>query len=133
MTILGGIIDAIDGATSGWSVEAGFNADISDWIEQKRSTGKTILVSFDGIEPSRHGEGGRSRGVTLSFSVWMRARADRMKFETQIWPQFKALRRALDGLVVEEDGERYQVMIGAGRPAMTGGYGIPTLLLTVIG
>lgn len=130
-TILGGIAQAIDNATSGWAVEIGFNTDVNTWITSKRSTGRTILVTFDSDLPVSFGEGGKVRSYAMSLSVWMRTVADAKKFLSEIWPTYKAMRAALDGLSVTEDGKRYRVSIGAGSPSVALGFAVAALQLTV--
>lgn len=130
-TIMGGIRDAIESATTGWKVEFGFNTDVGEWIQANVSTGKTILVTFDTDEPQAHGENGRVRRYAMSFSVFMRTRSDAQTFIDQIWPTYRAMRDALDGLAVNDGGVSRQVRIGSGSAGLANGFAVPTLQLTV--
>lgn len=130
-TILGGIREAIAGATSGWSIEFGFNTDVGEWIQSNVSTGKTILVTFDSDEPQSYAEGGTVKRYVMSFSVYMRTRADAQTFMDTIWPTYRAMRAALDGLRVKDGDATRRVTIGAGNAGLSNGFAIPTLQLTV--
>ena len=131
MTAIDGIVTAIETAAPQWKVEIGFATDVSDWVEANRSTGRTILVTLDGDEPRALGENNKARGWRLSMSIWMRTRADARRFLDEVLPTYKAVRGALDGLAVTEDGQGYIVTIGAGRSGIVDGYAIPTLQLSV--
>lgn len=130
-TVLEGIVSAIEQATTGWKVELGFSTDVTAWVEDNRSSGRTILVTFDSDEPARVGESGRTRSWRMSGAVWMRTRADAKKFLKDVWPTYKAVRAALDGLELTEDGAGYQLTLGAGRASVADGWAIPTLTFSV--
>lgn len=128
-TILGGIAKAIDDVATGWGVEIGFSNTADEWVAENRSKGRTILVTHDSDEAARMGEE-RVRSFRTYGSIYMRARADVDKFTQQIWPTFKAIRAALNGLEVEEDGVTYRVTIGSSRAQLGGGLAIPSLQWT---
>lgn len=131
-TILGGICEAITAATSGWKVEIGFNTDVNEWITENRSSGRTILVAFDADEPTGPpNEAGYVRKFRMSLSIYMRTKADVQTFLTEVWPVYKSVREALNGLVVNDGGARRSVTIGAGSPDIGAGFAIPALQITV--
>lgn len=126
-SILGDIARAIEAAAPGWDVTVGFSTSAGEWAEENRVGAKTILVSLDSDEPTRYSERGTVRSYLTSGSVYMRARASVTEFEEDIRPVYKAIRAALDGLSVTEDGESFLVQIGAGNTAMSNGYALPVL------